>query len=60
LVLVAKRPEEFAGCIMKALAEDDQEQIASRRKKVEKASWDSKAQLLIEQLLGSKTPGNNE
>lgn len=60
LVLVAKSPEEFAGCIKKALAEDDQEQIASRRKKVEKDSWDNKAQVLIEELLGSQKPTNGE
>jgi glycosyltransferase involved in cell wall biosynthesis len=50
VVYEAGTPEEFAECIRQALAEDNCKRIAARRKKVEKASWDSKAQLLLETL----------
>lgn len=50
VVYEAKSPEHFAKCIEMALAEDGPERIAARRKKVEKATWDSKAQLVMEQL----------
>jgi glycosyltransferase involved in cell wall biosynthesis len=56
VVLIARKPEEFAACIRKALAEDNRERIAARRRKVERASWDSKAQLLFETLLGAEVP----
>jgi glycosyltransferase involved in cell wall biosynthesis len=52
LVYIAKTPNEFAACIRKALAEDSSEHIATRRKKVEKATWDSKAQLVLNKLFG--------
>lgn len=57
VVLVAEKPEEFAECIKKALVEDNNERIVARKKKVENASWDSKAQLLFEALLGTKAFG---
>jgi hypothetical protein len=50
VVYEAKSPEHFAKCIEMALAEDGPEHIAARRKKVEKATWDSKAQLVMERL----------
>jgi glycosyltransferase involved in cell wall biosynthesis len=49
---VAETPEEFTDCIKKALAEDCPERIAARRKKVQKDTWDSKAQLLLQEVLG--------
>lgn len=51
---VANTPEEFAHCIVKALNEDGTERIAARRKKVEKDTWDSKAQLVLEELFKEK------
>jgi glycosyltransferase involved in cell wall biosynthesis len=52
VVYVAETPEDFAGCIKRAIAEDNSERITARRKKVEKATWDSKAQLVLEELFG--------
>ena len=49
----AKTPEEFAKCTEKALIEDDTERIVARRRKVEKATWDSKAQLVLKELFGN-------
>ena len=50
VVLVAKKPEEFAECIKKALKENKTEKILARQKKVENASWDNKARLIFEEL----------
>jgi glycosyltransferase involved in cell wall biosynthesis len=50
VVYQTRTPEEFAGCIEKALREDNDELVATRRKKVEKASWDSKAELVLDLL----------
>lgn len=47
---VAETPEDFAGCITKALNEDNAERIAARRQKVKADTWDSKAQLLLAEL----------
>lgn len=47
---VADTPEEFAKCVLKALNEDSPERIAARRKKVKKATWDNKAQIVLEEL----------
>lgn len=50
VVYQAGTPEEFAKCIEKALAEDNPERIAARRKKVETSTWDSKAELVLDEL----------
>lgn len=50
VVYRAKTPEAFAESIQRALAEDSDERVAARRKKVEKATWDSKAELVLERL----------
>lgn len=50
VVYVADTPERFAKCIAKALNEDSSERIAARRRKVENATWDSKAELLLHEL----------
>lgn len=47
----AKTPREFAECIKKALAEDSAERIAARRKIILHDTWESKAQLVMEELL---------
>ena len=52
VVYQANTPAEFAECIKKALAEDTNELVAARRKKVQKATWDIKAQLVLEELFG--------
>ena len=57
VVYVAEDPEEFAECIKKALVEDNDEQIVARRTKVESASWENKAQLMLEELLSVKVSG---
>jgi glycosyltransferase involved in cell wall biosynthesis len=50
VVYQAKTPEEFAGVIEKALAEDNEELIAARRKGIETDTWDSKAQIVLKEL----------
>lgn len=52
VVYLARTPGEFAECIKQALAEDNPERIADRRKMVQHDSWDSKAELVLEELLG--------
>jgi glycosyltransferase involved in cell wall biosynthesis len=47
---VAEAPEEFADCIKKALSEDSPERITARRKKVEKDTWNSKADRILCEL----------
>lgn len=49
---VADTPEEFAQCIVKALNENNSKHIIARRKKVQNDSWDSKAQLILDELFG--------
>lgn len=50
VVYVAERPKDFARCIEMAMAEDNPERIAARRNKVKQASWDSKAQIVLDEL----------
>ncbi|MFC1738371.1 glycosyltransferase [Planctomycetota bacterium] len=50
VVYQAEMPEKFARCIEKALEDNNAEQIAARKKTVEEASWDSKAQLVLKEL----------
>lgn len=52
VVYEAKTPGEFAKCIRKALAEDNPVRVAARRKIVEVDSWESKAQLVLQELFG--------
>ncbi|MBN2457232.1 MAG: glycosyltransferase [Sedimentisphaerales bacterium] len=54
VVYEAKTPEEFAGCIKKALAENGPQRIAARRKRVHLATWDNKMQLVIDELFGKE------
>ncbi|MHC4461924.1 MAG: glycosyltransferase [Planctomycetota bacterium] len=54
VVYEANTPQEFANSIEKALRGNNAEQITARRKKVEKSSWDSKAQLVLDELLKNK------
>jgi glycosyltransferase involved in cell wall biosynthesis len=49
-VYEAKTPQEFAQRVEKALAEDSPAKIAARRQKVRHASWESKADLIINEL----------
>ncbi len=53
VVYQADTPEEFARCIEKALAEDGPERVAARRTKVETSTWDSKAELVLNELFGN-------
>jgi glycosyltransferase involved in cell wall biosynthesis len=52
VVYEAKGPKEFAECIKKGLAENNAEWVAARRDKVKHASWESKAELILEELFG--------
>jgi len=58
VVYVSETPEDFAEGIRKALVEDSPEWIAARRRKVENASWESKAHLVMEELLKMIKRGN--
>ena len=51
VVYNAETPEDFAGCIRKACAEDNAELVEKRRRTVTGASWDSKAELVLGELL---------
>jgi glycosyltransferase involved in cell wall biosynthesis len=46
----ARTPEEFAGKIRNALAEDTVEKAEARREKVRNASWDAKAEIVFKTL----------
>lgn len=50
VIYQARTPKEFAECIKEALAEDNDKRIAARRKKVKKATWDGKAELVLRKL----------
>lgn len=50
VVYEAKTAREFAECIKRALKEDSEERTTARKRRVEKASWDNKAQLVSEML----------
>jgi glycosyltransferase involved in cell wall biosynthesis len=54
VVYEAKTPAEFAAAIEKALGEDRDPLVVTRRRTVENASWDSKAQLVLEQLVNGR------
>jgi glycosyltransferase involved in cell wall biosynthesis len=53
VVYVADNPAEFARSIKVAFIEDSPERIAARRNKVINASWDSKLQILLNELFHS-------
>jgi glycosyltransferase involved in cell wall biosynthesis len=52
VVYKAKKPEDFAECIRKALAQDNPQRVADRRAKVEKDTWDNKAGIVLVALFG--------
>ena len=54
VVYQARTPEQFAESIERALAEDCSERISRRRKRVQNATWENKAQMVLEELLASK------
>jgi glycosyltransferase involved in cell wall biosynthesis len=54
VIYQARNPEEFAKCIKHALAEDNPDRVAARRKKVQISTWDSKVQLVCKELFGNK------
>lgn len=45
-----RNPEDFAEGIRKALVEDSPRRVVARRKKVETSTWDSKAELVLNNL----------
>jgi glycosyltransferase involved in cell wall biosynthesis len=52
IVYEASTAKDFAWSIQKALAEDSLEKVALRREKVRVFTWDSKAQLVLDELFG--------
>ncbi|MDD5327557.1 MAG: glycosyltransferase [Phycisphaerae bacterium] len=55
VVYEAGTPAEFADCIRKALSENGPELVAKRKQKVAQASWDSKAELVLQELYGENS-----
>ncbi|MEJ2703104.1 MAG: glycosyltransferase [Sedimentisphaerales bacterium] len=51
VVYEAQAPSAFASCIKRAIAEDGPVRTAGRREKVKDASWDSKAEQVLKELL---------
>jgi glycosyltransferase involved in cell wall biosynthesis len=54
VVYEATTPEEFARCIKRALAENNAERVAERRKKIQTSTWDSKARQVMDELFQDK------
>jgi glycosyltransferase involved in cell wall biosynthesis len=54
VVYQARTPEQFAESIERALAEDCSERISRRRERVQNATWENKAQMVLEELLAGK------
>jgi len=54
VVYEAKTPSTFAGCIEKAISENSAEYITRRRDKVRDTSWDSKAELVMDELFKNR------
>jgi len=52
VIYVARTPEEFAQSILRGLNENTPERIAARRRKVANDTWDSKAALLLAEVIG--------
>ena len=50
VIYEADTPEKFAQCIEQALAENNSERIIARRRKVQNATWDNKARLILQEL----------
>ena len=50
IVYQAETPEAFAACIKKAISENNPELIDKRREKVKGSSWDSKAEMVMDEL----------
>lgn len=57
VVYEARTAEEFARCIELAVAEDDPQKIAARRRKVQPFTWDAKADFVLKTLFDE--PGNS-
>lgn len=53
VIYEAKTPDSYAKCIKQALTEDCSERKTARRKKIEKYSWNSKAQIVLNELVGN-------
>ena len=51
VIYEAQGPAEFAAAIKKALAEDNAERISARRNMILHDTWESKAQLVLKELL---------
>ncbi len=52
VVYEAKTPREFANSIKGAIRHNDPKLVMERREKVKNSSWDSKAELVLKELLG--------
>jgi len=51
VVYLARTPKEFANCIKRAIRQDSPKLVTTRREKVKNSSWDTKAELMLEELL---------
>ncbi len=57
IVYEAKTPKAFAACIKRAISENSPELINKRREKVKDSSWDSKAELVMNELFKDEQSG---
>ncbi len=55
VVHVADTPEEFSRKIVEAMAQNGPDQVAARRKRVEHASWDGKARMVLAAVFGNES-----
>jgi len=53
----ADTPGKFADCIKQALVSDCPELVFARREKVKNASWDNKAEMIVERIFASEQHG---
>lgn len=58
VVYQAQGPIDFAQCITKAIAENSSALAKRRRRKVHNATWDAKAQLILQELFPFETAKN--
>ena len=55
VVHIADTPAEFSQKIMKAVSENSPDHVAMRRKRVEHASWDGKARMVLAAVFGNES-----
>ena len=60
VVYQAATPKEFAARVKQALAEDSPERVTARREAIRDATWDAKAELVLQELASSGGRGASD